>query len=146
MVSAEITVRCMGCKGYGQSVNREITDRNREKIFFTRNSVAALWMLLMTRRPSATMLGMAAKSLFSSTRLPNWLAACAPELKAMEQSACFMASRSLTPSPVMATVCPCFCSAATRRRFFSGVTRPKTVFSDTAREKSSSVSSSDVSI
>ena len=42
MVSAEITVRCMGCKGYGQSVNREITDRNREKIFFTRNSVAAL--------------------------------------------------------------------------------------------------------
>ena len=103
-------------------------------------------MLLMTRRPSATMPGMAAKSLFSSTRLPSWLAACAPELKAMEQSACFMASRSLTPSPVMATVCPWFCSAATRRRFFSGVTRPKTVFSDTAREKSSSVSSAEVSI
>ena len=46
----------------------------------------------------------------------------------------------------MATVCPWFCSAATRRRFFSGVTRPKTVFSDTAWEKSSSVSSAEVSI
>ena len=98
-------------------VNREMIDRNREKIFLTKNSVAARWMLLMTRRPSATMPGMAEKSDSSSTRLAIWLAAWAPEAMPMEQSACFMARRSLTPSPVMATVWPWACKAATSCRF-----------------------------
>ena len=35
----------------------------------------------------------------------------------MEQSASLSASTSFTPSPVMATVCPCFLSARTSRRF-----------------------------
>ena len=115
-----------------------MTERNREKIFFTRNSVAARWILLMTRRPSFTMSGMAGNWLSRSTRLASWLAAWAPEAIATEQSACFMASRSLTPSPVMATVCPCFCRAATSFFFCSGVTRPKTV-QEAAFRKSSSV-------
>ena len=38
-----------------------------EKMFLTKNSEAERWMLLMTRRPSATTLGRAAKSESSST-------------------------------------------------------------------------------
>ena len=57
----------------------------------------------------------------------------------MEQSASFRASTSLTPSPVMATVWPARFSAFTRRRFWSGVTRPKTTVSAAAASISSSV-------
>ena len=96
-------------------------------MFFTRNRLADRWMLLMTLLPSATTPGMAEKSESSSTRLLKLLAASAPEAMAMEQLACFMASRSLTPSPVMATTCFFFCRAATRSFFCWGVTRPKTV-------------------
>ena len=46
-------------------------DRQNEKIFFTRNRAAARWILLMTRRPSATTFGMAEKSELSST---SWAA------------------------------------------------------------------------
>ena len=38
-------------------------------------------------------------------------------------------------SPVMATVWPAFCSAFTSLRFWSGVTRPNTVYSRTARAR-----------
>ncbi|SHS72396.1 Uncharacterised protein [Mycobacteroides abscessus subsp. abscessus] len=44
-------------------------------------------------------------------------------------SASLRASTSLTPSPVIATVCPCDCSALTIARFWSGRTRPKVVAS-----------------
>ena len=47
-----------------------------EKMFLTRNSDAERWMLLMTRRPSATTPGSAAKSESSSTSCATWLAAC----------------------------------------------------------------------
>ena len=84
-------------------------------------------MLLMTRRPSATTLGRAAKSLFSSTSWATWQALSAPEAMAMPQSASFRARTSLTPSPVMATVWPALCRARTILRFWLGTTRPKTV-------------------
>jgi len=103
-------------------------------------------MLLMTRRPSATISGMAEKSDSSSTSLATWLAACAPLAMATEQFASFMASTSLTPSPVMATVCPSFRYARISRFFWSGVTRPKTVYSFAACRKSLSVSSVDASM
>ena len=84
-------------------------------------------MLLMTRRPSSTTWGMAEKSESSSTTWATWQAAWAPDAMAMPQSASLRASTSLTPSPVMATVCPAFWSARTSLRFCSGVTRPNTV-------------------
>ena len=83
----------------------EMTARIREKMFFTRYSEAARSMLLMTRRPSATTEGMEEKSEFISTRSEIWAATSLPEAMATLQSASFRASTSLTPSPVMATVC-----------------------------------------
>ena len=133
MVVAEMMLRCSGTTGYGQAVNREMMLRNREKIFFTKNSAAARWILLMTRRPSPTIPGIAAKSDSSSTSWATWLAAWAPEAMAMPQSASFRASTSLTPSPVIATVWPAFFISRISRRFCSGVTRPKTVHSRAAR-------------
>ena len=101
--------------------------RKKERMFFTRYSAEARWMLLMTRRPSATTFGKAAKSLFSSTSWATWQALSAPEAMAMPQSASFRARTSLTPSPVMATVWPALCRARTILRFWLGTTRPKTV-------------------
>ena len=59
----------------------------------------------------------------------------------MPQSDAFMASTSLTPSPVMATVWPWAFSVSMSFFFLSGVTRPNTVHSAAAFRKSSSVSS-----
>ena len=101
-------------------------------MFFTRYNAEARWILLMTRRPSATTLGMAAKSLSSSTSWATWQAASAPEAMAMPQSASFKASTSFTPSPVMATVWPWLWRARTIFRFWLGTTRPNTVYSRTA--------------
>ena len=127
MVRAERMLKWKGIMGYGQLVQEVISAKPSEKIFFTRNKVAARWMLLMTRRPSPTIWGMAEKSESSSTSCPTWVAAWAPEAMAMPQSASFMASTSLTPSPVMATVCFRFLKARISFFFLSGVTRPKTV-------------------
>ena len=49
------------------SMNSSRSVNANEKIFFTRNSEAARWMLLMTRRPSATMAGIALNWELSST-------------------------------------------------------------------------------
>ena len=86
----------------------------------------------MDRRPSCTTTGMEAKLESSSTRLETVRAASLPEAMAMEQSASFKASTSLTPSPVMATVWPWLWRARTIFRFWLGSTRPKTVYSRTA--------------
>ncbi len=85
-------------------------------------------MLPMTRRPSATTEGRVAKLLFSSTIWATARVASEPEPIATPMSASFSASTSLTPSPVIATVCPRVWSAATMSRFCCGVTRPKTAF------------------
>ena len=74
-------------------------------------------MLLMTRRPSATTEGMEEKSEFMRTRSEIWAATSLPEAMATLQSASFRASTSLTPSPVMATVCLLLCRAWIRSFF-----------------------------
>ncbi len=94
-------------------------------------------MLLMTRRPSATTSGMEEKSEFISTRSEIWAATSLPEAIAMEQSASLRASTSLTPSPVMATVCPAFCRAWMSSFFWLGFTLPKTLYSWQAASTSS---------
>ena len=119
-----------------------IMAREKEKMFFTRNRVAERSMLFITRRPSATTLGMEAKLFSSSTMWLTWLAASLPEAMATEQSASLRASTSFTPSPVMATVWPWAFSARTNLRFWSGVTRPNTVYFSTAAAMSSSLFSS----
>ncbi len=82
----------------------------------------------------------------SSTRLATCRAASLPEAMAMEQSASFSAGMSLTPSPVMATVCPASFSARTISRFSWGVTRPKTEWRVAASRMASSSGSADTSI
>ena len=64
--------------------------------------------------------------------------ASAPAAIAIEQSAAFSAGISFTPSPVMATLKPFFLSASTSFFFLCGVTRPNTVYRDTASSKPSS--------
>lgn len=55
--------------------------------------------------------GTDSNSEFKRTNLAERRAASEPSPIAIEQSASFMASISLTPSPVMATVFPCFLRA-----------------------------------
>ena len=88
--------------------------------------------LLMDWRPSLMMDGTEAKSLFKRTSLAERRAASEPSPIAMEQSASFMARISLTPSPVMATVLPCFFKALMRCFFSVGVTRVKMLYSLTS--------------
>ena len=70
-------------------------------------------------------LGTAAKSELRRTSLAERRAASEPSPIAIEQSASFMARISLTPSPVIATVLPCFLRARTRDFFWAGLTRVK---------------------
>jgi len=123
----------------------ESSASRKENIFFTRKSDALRSILLMTRRPSATTDGMAAKSESNSTICETWHATSLPEAIATLQSAALSAKTSLTPSPVMATVLPSALSACTSRRFCSGVTRPKTVYSRAPRQSFSGVSSAEAS-
>ena len=60
----------------------------------------------MVRLPSATTFGIDAKLEFSNTSCDTFLAASLPEAIATLQSASLSARTSLTPSPVIATVCP----------------------------------------
>lgn len=83
-------------------------------------------------RPSATTDGSVAKLLFSSTICATARVASEPDPIATPMSASFSARTSLTPSPVIATVCPRDCSAPTMSRFCCGVTRPNTVPSSSA--------------
>ena len=71
------------------------------------------------------MAGTDSNSEFKRTSLAERRAASEPSPMAIEQSASFMARMSLTPSPVMATVFPCFLRAMMRCFFSVGVTRVK---------------------
>ncbi len=83
-------------------------------------------MLAITWRPCATTAGRCENWPSSSTSRAMAFVAAAPEFIAMPMSAVLIASASLTPSPVMATVWPRACSAVTIPFFCSGVTRPNT--------------------
>ena len=66
---------------------------------------------------------------------------------AMPMSASLRASTSFTPSPVMATVWPAACRARTIWRFWSGWTRPNTLWvSSASRRPASSVGRSRASM
>ena len=69
--------------------------------------------------------GTAEKSEFRRTSLAERRAASEPSPMAIEQSASFMARMSFTPSPVMATVLPCFFKALMSCFFSFGLTRAK---------------------
>ena len=84
--------------------------------------------LCTTRRPSSRTSFSTAKSESSSTSCAVCRAASLPCPTEMLQSASFSASRSFTPSPVMATVCFCRWNACISCRFCCGVTLPKTVY------------------
>ena len=127
MVNIAIRDTCAGSSGYVMNETTEKTESRSENRFLTRNRLAERSMLLTTRRPSSTTSGMRAKSESSSTTCAACAAASLPDAIATEQSASFIARMSLTPSPVMATVCPAACMARTSFCFCAGVTRPKTV-------------------
>ena len=128
-----------GSSGYVTIEISEKMDSRNEKMFFTRNSVPERCRLLTTRRPSSTTEGIFEKSLSSRTSCAACAAASLPDAIATEQSASFNASTSLTPSPVIATVLPFFFKAWTNCRFWSGVTRPNTVYFRIASSSSSGV-------
>ena len=65
-----------------------------------------------------------------------------PEPIATPMSASLSARTSLTPSPVIATVCPRDCNACTIARFWSGRTRPNVVYSSSVSASASGVSGS----
>ncbi len=93
---------------------------------FVMNRLATRSMFAVTRRPSATTPGIVENLPSSSTSCATARVAGAPDPIATPMSASFNASASLTPSPVMATVCPRACSAFTMSCFWCGVTRPNT--------------------
>ena len=74
-------------------------------------------MLLTTLLPSSTTSGIHEKSDSRSTSWDACAAASLPDAMAMLQSASLSARTSLTPSPVMATVCPAFFRIRTNFRF-----------------------------
>ena len=88
--------------------------------------------LLMDWRPSSIIEGTASKSEFKRTSLLARRAASLPSPMARETSASFIAKISLTPSPVIATVLPCFLKALMRSFFSAGVTRVKMLYSLTS--------------
>ena len=103
----------------------------------TINREAERCKLLIERRPSRTTCGMEAKFESKSTSWETFRAASLPEAIATLQSASFSASTSLTPSPVIATVCFFFCRACTICFFCWGDTRPNTAYRSTASSMSS---------
>ena len=94
---------------------------------------------MTTLRPSITTDGIHAKSDSRSTTWEACTAASLPDAIATLQSASFKARMSFTPSPVMATVLPCFFKACTNSLFWAGVTLPNTVYLPTAHPISSFV-------
>ncbi len=130
---------CEGSRGYVNIKTAEKTAISSEKIFLTKNRLADRWMLLTTCLPSSTTFGMCTKSESSRTTCATCAVASLPDAIATLQSASFIAKISLTPSPVIATVCPFFCKADTKACFCFGVTRPKTVFVSSASSTCASV-------
>ncbi len=104
MVNILMSDTCAGSSGYVTIRITENSESNSENIFFTRNRLAERWILFTTLRPSYTTSGICAKSESKRTTWAAWAAASLPDAIATLQSASFMASISLTPSPVIATV------------------------------------------
>ena len=82
--------------------------------------------LKKTPRPSSTARTMAEKLSSPSTMSAAFLVTSVPEPIATPISAAFTEGASLTPSPVMATTSPSFCSALTMASLCLGLTRANT--------------------
>ena len=117
IVTPPSSVRCLGSNGRIDGTIRNNSAISKLYPVFTRNNDADLSRLFMERLPSATTFGIDAKLLSRSTRLLTFFAASEPEAIAIEQSDSFNASTSLTPSPVIATVCPFAFRAFTSNNF-----------------------------
>ena len=91
--------------------NSVMNDSRKENVVLSRNREAVRVMLLTTRLPSMTTAGREEKLESINTSCETCRAASLPAAMAIEQSASLSASTSLTPSPTMATVCPCALSA-----------------------------------
>lgn len=115
----------IGEKGYSKGRMTKMTARIEAKTVLERKRAAERSRLLILRRPSAIILGTAAKSELRRTSFAERRAASEPSPIAIETSASFMAKISLTPSPVIATVLPCAFRALIRDFFSEGVTRVK---------------------
>ena len=126
MVNQPTTVIWSGMNGLGSPINPITRARKTAYTVLLRNSFATRSMFPITRRPSATTCGRVANRSSSSTICATARVAGEPEPIATPRSASLSASTSLTPSPVMATVCPRDCRAETMARFCCGVTRPNT--------------------
>ena len=113
MATESMMVRCRGRYGYGSSMVPTATASRVAHTVLVMNRLATRSMLAVTRRPSATTPGSVANVPSSSTSSATGLVAGAPEPMAMPRSASLSASTSLTPSPVIATVCPRACIART---------------------------------
>ncbi|MPN26147.1 hypothetical protein SDC9_173571 [bioreactor metagenome] len=89
-----------------------------------RRNRTALWMLSKIRRPSRTATTMVAKLSSVSTMSDAPLETSVPVMPMPTPiSADLRAGASFTPSPVMETIFPRFCQAATMRLLCSGATR-----------------------
>ena len=139
MVSDPSRVSCIGWNGYMAGKNTKNNASTTEYMVFVRYNAADRWILLIVRLPSATIAGMDPKSESISTSWDTFLAASLPDCMAILQSASFNAITSLTPSPVMAMVCPCSFNVFTRSSFCAGVTLPNTVYFSAASLISSGV-------
>ena len=100
-----------------------------DKTYFIKNTPAVLVTLWMTFLPSITTCGRCVKSESIRTTCAICLLASLPSAIAIEQSASLSARRSFTPSPVIATLCPCLWNAFTSSCFCLGVTLANTVYS-----------------
>jgi len=106
MATVSMIVRWRGRNGYGSSATPTATASSVAQTVLVMKRLATRSMLAVTRRPSATTPGSVANLPSSSTSSATAFVAGAPDPTAIPRSASFSASTSLTPSPVMATVCP----------------------------------------
>ena len=123
IVKTLVNVIWMGINGVLKNKNNIAS--KVEYIVFTKNNDAERWILFIERRPSRTTFGIDEKSEFNSTNCETFLAASLPFAITTLQSASFSAKTSFTPSPVIATVCPCSFSAQIISFFCIGETLPK---------------------
>ncbi len=126
MVRLLTIVRCRGRNGNGTRATPTMRHSSAAYTVLVRNRLATRSTLAMTRRPSPNTGGRLPKSESSSTTGATARLTGAPDPMATPRSASLRASTSLTPSPVMATVCPRACNARTIACFCCGPTRPKT--------------------
>ena len=131
-VNALINISCLGLNGSDIPKNIDITIKIAEYIVLTKNKLDVVWILFIARRPSNT-------ASFKDEKLESirinceiFLAAELPDATEIEQSDSFKAKISLTPSPIIETLCPFIFIAIIISLFLSGVTRAKIEYLFTA--------------